>query len=58
MTVDEAPQTVELDEEWLAEWIAYGLREMNVTLERHARFAAWLETHHRQGEEDGEPSQQ
>jgi hypothetical protein len=34
---------VELDEGWLEEWIAFGLRELDAYLVRHAAFTEWLE---------------
>lgn len=45
--VDEAPHTVELDECWLAEWFAYGFREIDARLTKEAAFDAWLVSHHR-----------
>ena len=52
--MDEAPHTVELDEEWMAEWIAYGYREMGVTLAHHAQFLEWCHRHDRSDTEEGD----
>jgi hypothetical protein len=36
---------LEMDEQWLDEWVTWGLRELDHHLARHAQFANWLETH-------------
>lgn len=38
---------VEVDERWIADWIAYGLKELGAYLERHAEFDEYLATHQR-----------
>jgi len=33
----------DVDEHWLDQWIAWGLREIDEYLARHAEFTEWLE---------------
>jgi hypothetical protein len=40
--------TVEVDAAWLAEWIAYGFKELEVFLAHHAAFDQWCLAHHRE----------
>ena len=41
------PSTVEISEEWLAEWIAYGFKELEAFLAHHAQYESWCIAHHR-----------
>lgn len=34
---------VEIDPVWLAEWVAYGFRELDAYLTKHATFAAYCQ---------------
>jgi hypothetical protein len=36
---------LEMDEQWLDEWVTWGLREIDHYLVRHAQFANWLNAH-------------
>ena len=37
-----SPPSRRIDEQWLQEWIAFGMLEIAVYLAKHARFAAYL----------------
>jgi len=37
--------TVQVDEVWLAQWVAYGFKEMSQSLARHAAFDQYVKTH-------------
>jgi hypothetical protein len=43
--------TVEVDERWMGEWIAYGFVEMGVSLANHADFEQYCTTHPRPKEQ-------
>jgi hypothetical protein len=47
---------VELDEDWLRDWVAYGFAEMESYLQRHAQFAAYLADHWRATMTTAEPA--
>ncbi len=36
--------TVEVDEHWLGEWVAFGFTEISKSLGHHAEFDQYLET--------------
>jgi hypothetical protein len=35
--------TVEVDERWMQEWIAYGFKEMGISLGNHAAFDEYVQ---------------
>lgn len=36
---------ITVDERWIADWIAFGLQELDAYLAHHAAFAAYLARH-------------
>jgi hypothetical protein len=36
---------VTLDERWMREWIKFGFKEIDASLERHAAFDQYVKTH-------------
>jgi len=38
------PSSRRIDEDWLQQWIAFGMLDMAIYLARHAKFAAYLAT--------------
>jgi hypothetical protein len=38
---------VEIDEDWLATWITYGMKQLDAYLTRHAQFDQYLHQHNR-----------
>jgi hypothetical protein len=40
--ITQPPQSVEIDEDWITEWVAYGFREMRAYLQKWAAFDQYL----------------
>jgi hypothetical protein len=43
MEMEQTANIPEIDDRFMGEWLDFGFREMRVYLDRHARFARYLE---------------
>jgi hypothetical protein len=43
--MEQATNSIEIDDRFLGEWLDFGFREMRAYLEKHARFARYLDDH-------------
>jgi hypothetical protein len=43
--MEQETNTIEIDDRFLGEWLDFGFREMRAYLEKHARFARYLDGH-------------
>jgi hypothetical protein len=41
--MDHMANTTEIDDRFIGEWVDYGFREMRAYLDKHARFARYLD---------------
>ncbi len=41
--MEQAATTTEIDDRFIGEWLDFGFREMRAYLEKHARFARYLD---------------
>ncbi len=41
--MDHTANTTEIDDRFIGEWVDYGFREMRAYLDKHARFARYLD---------------
>lgn len=55
--ITQPPNAIEIDEQWLKEWIAFGFREMRAYLQKQAAFTRWCQRHDREEHDPCPPEQ-
>jgi hypothetical protein len=43
--MEQETHSIEIDDRFLGEWLDFGFREMRAYLDKHARFARYLDDH-------------